>query len=378
MAKIEKNGPIPVYVQLSNILREQVKNGGFEPGHRLPSENELSQKHSISRMTARAALLQLEREGLVSAIGGKGRFARSDKSERIPSEHPASFTVGVLSLPEVSPPFHHYFVELLNGINRGFLHYHVKSRLFSNEEVANALSSLIPFLSQAGADGIIWLSPHQEDVPEIEELKEKGIPVVAVNRTFPGSGIDCVSCDHYKGAYQLVEYLIHLGHKNIVCISGRRDLDFPTHFTNQRWKGYVDAHTHNGLSVNPELLVEMRDTNKGIFQRLDALRKKKSLPTAIFLSQGTSIPPTLKYLNEKRIRIPQDISVVVFDELPLPAGSSKLTCIRQPLEKIGEAAVDILMKTLRGGKAQPAEIIIEPTFVPGDSCIPYSKMQGKK
>jgi GntR family transcriptional regulator, arabinose operon transcriptional repressor len=373
MKTLIKKSPVPVYAQLSKVLRGQLTAGVLKSGDPLPSENELSKKFSVSRMTARAALLELEKEGLVDSIQGKGRFVKEESGAVPPEEKRSSvFTVAVYPVFKVSPATAFYFTGLLNGLNQGFHHHHVRSKFFREEDLQSPMSSFSSFFSHHGADGILWGSPLTNELPEIRKLEKEGLPVVMVNESDHGSGLDYVTCNHGKGALQLTEHLIQVGHRNIGCLAVSRDMDYAA----QRWQGYLEAHGRNGLSADPRLTVDIMKLgtqeyiDDEVQEKLTALRKAGIWPTAWFIASGALVPGMIKFLKKENLSYPRDVSLVVFDEVALPPELPRLTCIRQPLEKIGETAVDILVKKLRGRKNRPVEITMDPVFIVGNSCLP--------
>jgi GntR family transcriptional regulator of arabinose operon len=375
MKTITRKSAVPVYAQLSEVLRRQVKEGNLKSGDPLPSENELSKKFSVSRMTARAALLELEREGLASAVLGKGRFVREEFAQDSPleSKRTPAFTVAMYPYFHITPASRFYFTGLLNGLTQGLHHHHARSKFFTEEEVQCSSLSLPSFFLQNGVDGIIWCSPSRTELPQIQELEKQGLPVVMVNESYSGYGLDYVTCNHYKGANQLVEHLIHLGHRKIGCLTVSRGLDYIA----LRWKGYLDAHCQNHLSADPRLTVEVEkyrpedSPDEEIREKLGTLRKAGNWPTAWFVAGGALVHPLLKFLDAEEIPYPKDLSLAVFDEVSLPSSQLKLTCVRQPLEKMGEMAVDTLMKKLQGRNPRPIEIVLDPLFMVGESCLPY-------
>jgi len=376
MTQIKKDSCVPVYKQLGQVLRQQWSAGRLRPGDRIPSENELCRRFDISRMTARAALLELEKEGWVSSVLGKGRFVKAEGSGRAEqSKDTSSLTVAVYPFFNVSPATTFYFSGLLNGLARGFHHHRVRSTFFREEEIRASSLSRHAFFTRNGVDGLIWGSPSRRERLEIQALENEGLPVVVLNEDGGPYGLDYVTCNHHQGARQMTEHLIHLGHRAIGCLTVSRDLDY----AERRWQGYTDAHTHNGLSADPRLTVQIDDLtrqdriDRQVGEHLARLKSSGPWPTAWFIASGAMVPGITRFVQTEGLSVPGDLSLAAFDEVTPEPGYAKITCVRQPLEALGETAVDVLVKKIRGKKAKPVQITLDPVFILGSSCLPLSK-----
>lgn len=372
MTTIDKEQATPVYLQLGRMLREKILSGTFVPGERLPSENELSQKHSISRMTARAALMELNKENLASIVRGKGRFVQEEagRTLKVPlASKPLTLTVASYPILSNEHETKFYFGGLLNGLTEELLHHHARSKFFTEEEVEHSGESLVSFMSGRGVDGVI-LNGHAKVLMYVKELEEAGIPVVIMNEAFPDTDIDYVVCNHRKGTHQLMEYLIQLGHRRIACLSTPMD----NLSTKERWAGYREVFHQHGLPIHQELFLRIEDLKnqhaieEEVVRKLGTLRKSKHWPTAIFAAGGAFVMPALHYLQNEGLTVPQDMSVVAFDEVHIPSTWPALTHVRQPLEKMARRAVNDLIRKIQRPGMPKNQTILDPEFILGESC----------
>lgn len=186
----------------------------------------------------------------------------------------------------------------------------------------------------------------------LAKLNEQ-VPVVIVAREIPELHDRCLFIDNFQAAYDITRYLIEAGHRRIAHITG-----MPTQQdTGRRYNGYAKALTDAGIEVNPDLIIE------GDFRRQTGLLAVETLLTrgqpfsAIFTANDQMASGARLALFRRGIRVPEDISLVGFDDQP---GSGfmtpPLTTIRQPADSLGETAADYMLHLLKKKPFTP------PTF----------------
>lgn len=356
------------YIQLASVLKKRFKNASPAPDVFLPSENQIGSTFSVSRMTARRALQQLEMEGLVYSVPGKGRMlAGGHQQGLVPHKktgHP--LTIGIYpAWPQQRNDV--YFAELLNGLWAGSsTHPSLRGRLLHFEKLTELTpSDFVAFVQQEGIDGLANILASEKDCPAMTAAKAAGIAVATVNRTFPESGLDWVSTNHRGGAFMLTEYLLQLGHRQILHVTQSNSHQFFA----QRLQGYREALAKYGLSASREWIAEIKYLATTVSE-LEAWGRGRPPPSAVFVAAGAMLRPTLDYLNKKGLKAPEDVSVVTFDEVPLPPGHPKITCVRQEVEKMGKLAVDILMRRLQNSRMPVLQMWLDPVLIWGDSVKP--------
>src|SRR5690606_24923958 len=198
----------------------------------------------------------------------------------------------------------------------------------STNENINTEVEQIELLRRKGIDGYI-IMPIGTRYEHIEELLNLNKPVVLIDRCIDELNTNSVSVDNYTGAYNAVEHLINKGHTRIAIIQG-----LPNTSTNTaRVNGYKDALTKNGITVNPNYIVgnDFRKENGYIETKL--LINLESRPTAIFSTSDLITLGALEAISEENLSIPDDISVVAFDDVDFaPFLFAPLTAVRQPRE----------------------------------------------
>ena len=188
---------------------------------------------------------------------------------------------------------------------------------------------------------------------------QSSIPLVAVDPHTGPDGPATVSVENVTGARAAMEYLLSLGHRRIAHLRGRTDLES----AHQRERGYREALTAAGIDYDPALVVDGGYRTTASTAGARALLDLADRPTAVFAANDLSAIEMMRVATERGLRIPADLSVVGFDDIPEAASHTpQLTTVRQPLAEMGSTAVNVLLEMLSGGEAEhirmPAELIV--------------------
>jgi LacI family transcriptional regulator len=203
-------------------------------------------------------------------------------------------------------------------------------------------------------DGVIVASTSLDD-PLILDLLRDRVPFVSVGR-HPNEQVHYVDVDNVGGARMAVEHLIRLRHQRIATITGRMDMTAGQ----DRLEGYRQTLKAHHISVEEELIVEGDYTeNSGMvaMQRL-----LPASPDAVFVASDMMAIGALKALRQAGWQVPQDVALVSFDDIPIASAiEPALTTVRQPIERMGSMAVEVLLSVLEGlSEEAPAHRIILP------------------
>jgi LacI family transcriptional regulator len=171
------------------------------------------------------------------------------------------------------------------------------------------------------------------------------VPVVAIDPHTGPADLPTVECDSYGGALQATRHLIDLGHSRIGFIAGRRDLRSSI----ARDAGYRRALTDAGIPVDPALVGSGSYRQDAVrIAALDMLRRGDR-PTAIFAANDISALEIIRVADELGLRVPQDLSVIGFDDVPEASKASPaLSTVRQPMQQLGAEAARLLLTLMRG------------------------------
>lgn len=231
--------------------------------------------------------------------------------------------------------------------------------LFSNEDVKREEQN-VQCLERLGIDALIFATVSNNSYPCIEKMVDEGKPVIQFfMRTH--SGADAILFDDEMGTYQAIKYLMKNGHRDILMLYKYRE-DFP-----QRSNGYKRAFEEEGLEVNPRFLYDIPydDSIRAMIQS----RIQKLKPTAILAVNEIIATSTVAALREMKLSFPQDISLIVYDDLPWAAASG-ITTVAHAFDSAGVLCKSILSKAESNDTDKPhksVRLVIDPMIIARDS-----------
>lgn len=208
-------------------------------------------------------------------------------------------------------------------------------------------------LSGTLVDGAVLVTPTVIDV-------NYGAPIVAVDPHTGPTDLPTIDSDNLRGAQLATEHLLELGHRRIGMLTGRRDLQS----AHLREQGFRQALSAAGVPVDEDLL------QLGAYDRdisMDSARKlltARQPPTAIFAANDVSAIATVELATELDIRVPEDLSIVGFDNIPESAMCTPpLTTVEQPIRVMGERAVTMLIQLIAGETPEVTHTTLATTLV---------------
>lgn len=304
-------------------------------------------KYRISKRTAEAVMSEVTRTGYVPSF-----TAQSLRSRR-------SGMIGLL-LPSIANP---YFADMASHIVTELYKSDYTAILVDTMEDASRLNKSARDLLLRRVEGMIAV-PCGDD-PSILEMVGREVPVVLVDRYYERTTLPYVTTNNFKGGYEGTRLLINHGHQRIACIQGERD-SMPNR---ERVSGYRQAMEEVGLQdrillVGNEFSVQNGYLSTKLF--LDGPDR----PTAIFALSNTILLGALKAIRESGLSIPEDMSVISFDDnLYMDYLTPAITRVSQPVENMAKLAVKILIDHLdqNGSVSAISQIRLLPTIIAGSS-----------
>ena len=258
-----------------------------------------------------------------------------------------------LVMTDITNPF---FTNIARGVEdiaseSGFSVIYCNTDESENEEFKYA-----QILAQKQVDGII-LVPACCKSRTVEFIQSIDIPVVLLDRRIPDVHIDTVRCDSIAGAYELVKLLISLGHKRITVISGQRGVST----AEDRVVGYHQAMIEAGLEENQQVYFGSFTQTSGYELAKKALALP-SPPTAFLGANNFISIGVMKALRDQKLRVPEDVTLVGFDDLPLSLFIDEpfLTVAVQPAYEMGKKATELLLNRLLGEAPDACQEVILP------------------
>jgi DNA-binding LacI/PurR family transcriptional regulator len=214
----------------------------------------------------------------------------------------------------------------------------------------------IESLLQLRVDGLILASPRVDDAVVLRAAAS--VPVVVLNRETSDDLTDSVTNDNIAGAGLAVEHCVSFGHRSIAFIKGGAGAGART-----RGEGYLRAMREFELE-DQIFTVEGRHTEDGGYRGAQELLKKRPLPTAIFASNDLSAIGAMNALEEAGLRIPDDVSLIGYDNTTLAAlRHIALTSIDQPGDEMGRSAIERLAERIDGERTTPRHDVVAPSLV---------------
>jgi LacI family transcriptional regulator len=283
--------------------------------------------------------------------------ARSLKSKR-------TCTIGLI-VPDNSNPF---FAEIAKGVeDAGFDNGFSVILCNSNAMIQRELS-YIDLLISKRVDGVIFASTTLSIDP-IKRIVDLGIPVTVFYRETSGLDVDSIRIDNFASAYRATAYLTGLGHQKIACI---RPLSMETP-SGLRVAGYQHAMEEAGLPWSPELMPQGDNRFSGGEAAVRQLLDSGQQFSAIFSTNDAMAIGAMRALRDVGLRIPEDVSVVGFDDIILARYSEPpLTTISQAKQEAGMLAVQRIVERIEKKHAGgPREFIMETTLIERRSAAPY-------
>lgn len=240
--------------------------------------------------------------------------------------------------------------------------------LCCHQDQLSTTKELVRFLCEKQVDGMIVESVYSKEEfwqPAIG----RNIPVVCMDRPQKENNeFDCVMSNGASGSYQGVEYLVQYGHKDIAILSGTR-FNSGLIAAKERLRGYIRVMDDYCLPIRPEYILEGDFSFESGYQVMRNFIKLSPRPTALFISNYNMCLGAMKALHEFQIKVPDELSVVTFDDLEFSVISNPhLTSIRQPVEKIARETVQLLLQRMKGDYTKFPKLIKLPTqFIRRDS-----------
>jgi LacI family transcriptional regulator, galactose operon repressor len=275
-------------------------------------------------------------------------FARTLRNKR-------TYTIGVIA-EEIGDSYGSMVISGIESYLRK-MDYFFLTVVHRHDE--HLLSQYSQLLLQRGVEGFITIDTTVHEAPSLSTVAVAGHTRV--------KGVTNIVLDHVRAATLALNHLADLGHERIAFMKGNP----LSSDSKDRWKAICEVAQKIGLKIDPGLTVQIdiEDPTPQLgypFARQLLARKKPF--TALFAYNDISAIGAMRALQEHGLRVPQDVSVVGFDDIPSAAfNTPTLSTVRQPLARMGQVAAQTLLERIAGKNDGPSEIAIEPDLVVRES-----------
>lgn len=258
-------------------------------------------------------------------------------------------TIGAV-VPELTNPF---FAMVVEGVHQAASARDMLVVLVVPEATQQAEEKQLELLKSQQIDGLLYLSGTGSLPASIYDIARTG-PVVLIDEQILGLKLPAVVCDSRKGAREVAAHVLQQGHRQVAVIGGP-----PALWTaQQRLAGYREAFAGAGLQPD-DVPVYCGDYRQASGRELAAQAlQAEPRPTALICANDLMALGAMEYCREALLRVPEDVSIVGFDDLPFSALlTPQLTSVRQPAREMGFRAASILFDLLEGGAAHGTEVL---------------------
>lgn len=321
-------------------LRSSIRSGMLAPGVLVGTEAAFAQRWGLARNTVRRAVDALIHEGLLERRPGKGLYVR----------HPSAVTKVVQIMVPNAAWIH--CLRIARGAQASGADACIQTQIYDAHGRMDLDLEVIRRLPESGVNGAILISLHHPRFSEVLfELKAAKFPFVLVDQRPRELEVPTVEVENYPGGYLVGEKLAALGHRRVACLG-----PMSIQVIADRLSGLRDALLDARVWFDRSLVVDLGGEGLTDFlsDRVDtsvetiaAVLSRPDRPTAVFDASGDVAPQV--YLAARRVglRIPQDLSVAVFEDAPhFRLLEPEVSCLRQPWTEVGEIAMQMLVRQM--------------------------------
>ena len=367
---IRKNVKESCQAQVESFLLNRITSGAWTVGEKIPSERDLAEQLSVSRITVRNAVLSLTSRGFFERSIGQGTFVRRspDPPDGPARSKPSTGTLGYIVCKEksVRKPIglESFYFDIFSGIEEkatraGFHTLFTYVDDFDREET----EVLRNFLGKV--DGVVV--QEARDRAFLEFLRGYGLPVVLLAPSEVLEGLDFITMDLAAGARTAVRYLRALGHERIGIVNGPLRLES----ARIRFQAWQEVMRESGLPYDGTTMTVDNDewTAEAGYTSMKRLLDRNSGLTAVFCANDLLAIGALSALYERSLRVPDDVSVIGFDDTELSRHAAPpLTTMKIYSREMAKAAVKRLLDRMNEPELPPVRIEFPIELIERKSC----------
>jgi LacI family transcriptional regulator len=249
-----------------------------------------------------------------------------------------------------------YYPRLIQGITTGCnaRDYSVMLWLTNPEQEQAKIHELV---SDSLLDGMV-IACYLIDDPILEALTKSGLPFLLIGRHPTRTDLSYLDADNFQGAREAVTHLLGLGRHRVATITGPNNMIAGI----DRREGYERAFHERGMNPDPALIVESDFSESGGY--FSMMRLMPQNPDAVFVASDTMAAGAVRALHESGKRIPEDVAVVGFDDIPSAAHMDPpLTTVRQSIEGMGKMAAEMMIGILNEETTTPHRLVLSTELV---------------
>lgn len=349
--ELSRSDKRPLHRQLLEHYQGLIEQGVLATGSRLPTEMALMARYGVSRGTVRQALRGLSDAGLVRRETKNGTVVTAGPKQRSLGQ-----IVGVV-FPETRDAF---CLDIMKGVQAACQERGAHAAFGYSHHSSAVERAEVTRMQGAGFGGVLVL-PH-DDPALFRELAAAGYPFVYLDQALAGAPGDFVGVDNVAASFGVTEHLLGLGYGSVAFVYQNAELAHVPSTVRERYQGYRDALASRGLPFDPTWLVAATTV-----QDYAAFVGRSSRPEAAVCANDATAVKLLEVAAAAGVRVPQDLAVVGFDNIPL-AEAFSLTTVSQPSREIGAQAAQLLIGRIAGDTSPPQRLLLPTRLVVRGSC----------
>lgn len=266
-----------------------------------------------------------------------------------------------------------YLVEIVRGVDQALGQSGYELMIHTTHRRGNNEADYLQYVANGLTEGILLVVPFLSG-DFLHALKEINYPYVLIDEVDDSGQSFSVSATNWQGAYDATNYLLQLGHERIGFITGMLELSS----AKDRLNGYLSALQDFGIPSDENLIVHGTFQKETGYTMALQLLELDDAPTAIFASNDVMALGAMEGVRAKGLSIPEDVSVIGFDDIPEALISyPKLTTVHQPLVKMGEVSVKLLLDQIENQERLPRRMTLATQVIIRDSCQPPKNLNAK-
>jgi len=356
---LNRNSHTPLYIQLSDLLREQINTGVIKVGDKLPSEAEMIKEYKLGRLTVREALSILANEGLIEKHHGKGTFCKACIT--VP-KHRIDVMLDLTNTYFVLPYYLRAFCDALEPEDVNIILSDTKN---DDDKICISIEKAI----SEGTDGIIFQPSFFSNMAEpklvtlLETLKEKNIPYIMIDGLYDNVPPSYAVVDDFQNGVIAAKYLQSLGHKDLCMIELSEYHDFCN-----RKNGFCQA-----LDSPPCIVTFDERTQNAEDLKLLLAEMFQNHPdvTGIFCYNDAIAQVCYKALSKLGKKVGEDISVIGVDDTVIASAlTPSLTSVVHPKDQLAKEAAEAMLAILSSKQSWPYQKMYESSLSIRKSCKP--------
>jgi LacI family transcriptional regulator len=326
-----------------------------EDGERQLNIGQIAKRANVSTATVSRTINQ---SGAVRPETARKVWRAAAELNYYPNSHARALVSGRsrmlgLIVSDITNPF---FPELVHAFEALATQHQYDLLLTSTDYQTARMTNCVRRMLERKVDGVAIMTSEM-DMALIKDLSRRGVPLVFMDVGQVGPRMSHVLIDYANGIRQAVDHVVSLGHTRVAFISGPLDL----HSARTRRQAFLDGMRAHRIKPDPKLIREGTHTAEGGRQAMKAILRQRKHPTVAVCSNDWTAIGALHALDEARMQVPGDVSLVGFDDIPLVSYTSPpLTSVRMSAGDVGSTAFEALFRLI-GGERLEGDVYQVPT-----------------